>query len=530
MSYDVVGHVSDATQARGATPTQLPAVERHGLLQLQRLAGNKATTRALQGSLVAVAQRSGDAPNQSRDLATLDDVALTAERDRAVAALSRSSPQAPDYASNAAYLESIERAMAARPALGTAITSVPAQQPTVEDLTQLILHQRGFGSTAGTRTRPPRMPAIDPTGVGNRHLGQGYEVNAAVMVTDRTGEQMATELGQYARGSDPHAEAQAVERLTARMPEGSAVGGELVVVVDQDPCPACQTRLMDLARRLGCRRVIAYGPSRMGPGGLPVSPRTAARSSTQGTRPGGPPREQPVPRELWSADTGVGTAPVASSSASEPLPASGVAEPAAAAGVVAEPVATPASGVSAESPAASRPAATGEPVEGGGGSGAAGGVLSIAAGFLYQWAHQGAVERRRDTEGYAPVGPLEFAEEGLFSRIGRLIMDPTLDTQSNLEARLNVPVWRNQIRQAVANAPGGVFRMTYQVQFPSQVLQDIRDVPVTYARQPDGTWRVTSGTEGFPPGISVPDLNRILDTGVSDAEVRGMLLYDPYTA
>jgi hypothetical protein len=316
--------------------------------------------------------------------------------------------------------------MAARPSLATAVTSTPAQ-PTVEDLTQLILNQRGFSSTAGTRSRPPRMPVIDPAGVGDRHLYQGYEVNAAVMVTDRNGQQMATELGQYRRGADPRAEAQAVERLTARMAEGSAAGGEVVVVVDRDPCPTCQGRLLELARRLGCRRVIAYGPSRSGPGGQPVSPRTAARSWTQA-----------VPR-----------------------PATGAAEPAPPTGVGPEPVATPAGGVAAEGSAATRPAGVSEPAQGGRGSGSGGTILSIAAGFLYQWAHQGAVEQRRDTEGYAPVGPAEFAEEGLLSRIGRWIMDPFLDTQSDLGSRLNVPVWRNRIRQAAAHAPDGVLRINY---------------------------------------------------------------------
>jgi hypothetical protein len=57
------------------------------------------------------------------------------------------------------------------------------------------------------------------------------------------------------------------------------------------------------------------------------------------------------------------------------------------------------------------------------------------------------------------------------------------------------------------------------VQFPSDFLQDIRDVLVTYTREPNGTWRVTSGAECFPPGAPVPNLNRILDPGVSDAEV-----------
>ncbi len=219
-----------------------------------------------------------------------------------------------------------------------------------------------------------------------------------------------------------------------------------------------------------------------------------------------------MPRQVWSAETGTPPPAPAVAGGEATVPASGQVEPA------------PAAPGTPERPAASGKAPRGR----GAGGGAA--ALSFAAGMLYQWAHEGAVERRRDTEGYVPVGPAEFADEGLLSRIGRFFADPTLDSQADLSSRLNVPVWRDQVRKAAAaHRADGVLRVMYQVQFPSQYFQDVRDIEVTYTRQPDGTWRVTSVGAPFPEGTSVPDLNRIIDPGVSDYEV-GRMLGMPMTA
>lgn len=452
------------------------------LVGLLAPAGNRATARAVQRLI----QRAPGGVNQSQDLSALDDTALQAEYQRVARELAGTAPGSPEYATTQQYLSTVESAMASRPG----ITASPAAQPGVEDLSQLILNQRAFGAT-----KPGTVPAIDPAGLG-APLGPGYQTNAGVMVTDGSGRQLATRLGQYPGGGGPHAEEQAIGQLTD-LPDGAAAGGELVVVVDQAPCSRCQTALLAEARRLGARRVVAYGPSRppVGqPDAPPVRPKTAARTWAQGTREGAPPREEPVPVEVWSAETGA-TPPVPA----EPLPP--VEEPGIAPGEV--------------------------PPEGGPSGGGA--ALSFAAGLFYQWAHQGAVEERRDTEGYAPVGPAEFADEGLLSRIGRWLADPFLDTQADLGSRLNVPVWRARIREAAATRPpGGTLEITYQVAVPSATglpgLQSIDDVPVTYTRQPDGRWTVTSsGT--FPSGVTVPDLNAIVDPAVSDADVRTMLEY-----
>ncbi|MFI9812687.1 hypothetical protein [Saccharothrix variisporea] len=493
----------------------------HPVLRLQRQVGNRATSIFVQRNL--------DGVNQSTDLTALDDAALSAEYQRVHAALRSADARTPGYNEAAAYLETIETAMAGRPGLTSATPPAAPVEPGVAELNQLILNQRGFSSTAPRGGRPAQTPTIDPAGVGTRHLGQGYEVNAAVVVRDRAGGQLAAELGRYARGADLHAEVQAVDALTSRLPAGAAEGGELLVVVDQMPCPTCRARLTELAERLGCRRIVAYGPSRPTATGAPAQPRTAARSWTQGPRPGGPPRQPVEAVELWAAE--VPPRPT-SAPASTPAPPAEVSTPVspAEAPVAAPPVEGAAPPVEGAAPATESPGGARSGGRSGGGSGGA--VLSVALGFFYQWAHQRAVEHRRDTEGYAPVGPLEFADEDLLSRIGRWVLDPLLDSQADLGSRLNVDVWRRRVREAVAaHQVDGVVTIVFQVEFPSTgILQDVRDIPITYTRQQDGTWRAGSGGQAMPAGASVPDLNRIIDRSVSDDAVRHMLEYNPNSA
>jgi hypothetical protein len=85
MNFDLAKPVANVAESEHRTRPQSGVAAVPRLLQLQRLAGNRATTRLIQRSSPHVMQRVTDPPNQSRDLIALDDAALIAERDSVVA-------------------------------------------------------------------------------------------------------------------------------------------------------------------------------------------------------------------------------------------------------------------------------------------------------------------------------------------------------------------------------------------------------------------------------------------------------------
>jgi hypothetical protein len=282
-----------------------------------------------------------------------------------------------------------------------------------------------------------------------------------------------------------------VEGLEARLAGQQVPGGKLIVAVDQRPCPDCAARLRALARRLGLSEIEVWGPTRDSMRGAgTVSPKTAARTATMAGRP-------PTRPELLMGES---------------LP----------------PAAAPAA------PAGAPPVRPTVPPEGEGAAQGRGGgawegvgsaLFSIGLGIVYSFAHAGAIERRRDAEGYSPAGPLAVADESLLERLGRWMLDPTLDGAVPAEERLNIPVWRRRIRQRVASsAPGDTITFTWQFQDDADPIRSMfpEDIEVTYTKQPDGRWRAGTPSSS-PPGFRVPDLNKIVDETVSDAEIHDML-------
>jgi hypothetical protein len=139
--------------------------------------------------------------------------------------------------------------------------------------------------------------------------------------------------------------------------------------------------------------------------------------------------------------------------------------------------------------------------------------------------HSAAVKRRADVEGYVPSGAAQY--DTWWERLGHWFLDPTLDRGAPVEGRLNIPVWRQRLRDAAgAKKPGESMDMLWQVEMPSRFLgTETHDFVVNYQKLPDGTWRAGPAPAGMP--VAPPDLNRIMDPSVSDGAVESMITYDP---
>ncbi|MET7900741.1 DUF4157 domain-containing protein [Streptomyces sp. NPDC005355] len=481
--------------------------------------------------------KSGGDPT-GRDPALLSGPELEAEYQSALRAAKDTTVAEAERAAAGRYAGQLRTAMDSR-------AGVSAQPPTPEELVSHVAAQRAFSSAAPRRDSGANLPPdFDPAGVG-RPLGPGWQTNGAVVVRDGRGNQIGAELGQFQSKGDPHAEGRAASALLRRLSEGCASGGEVVVAVDQVPCPECQAELLTLTRHVGARSVAAYGAVRAAmnrPGD--VTPKTATRGMYQGQAAGG--RERPPTRTelLWgetaapqpsgaggtstgpppssgTSTSGGGTAPEAAP-ASESVPQGG--RPAA---QEVSPVEPPPPTAEPTAPPV-EPAAGPEPAAGlsraGAAAGTAGGLLSVGAPLLYSWyLHPRAVEARREQEGYVPTGPTQFAEEGLLKRFGRQLLDPFLESSADPSSRLNVPTWRQKVREAAAaKGPGQTLEVNWQVQVPNPVFgTEMRDFRVIYSKQPDGSWRTGPPPRDMP--VAPPDINRIIDPAVSDDSVRSML-------
>jgi hypothetical protein len=114
-----------------------------------------------------------------------------------------------------------------------------------------------------------------------------------------------------------------------------------------------------------------------------------------------------------------------------------------------------------------------------------------------------------------------------------------LESQADPLSRVNVKVFRQRKREEVAKLPSGATTITALVNVvwheksdPHDLmppLQEVDDVLVTYDKQQDGSWkpRIPEGGQVDKRGVvrfgqgnlPVPDLNKILDDQVSDADV-----------
>jgi hypothetical protein len=184
--------------------------------------------------------------------------------------------------------------------------------------------------------------------------------------------------------------------------------------------------------------------------------------------------------------------------------------------------------------------------KGGGGEGGAQSLFWAGLGALEGWLRGKAVQREVQKKGFVPVGPGAFKDDSLIDKISRAFQDPTLESQANPMDRFDVKIWRDQVRAAVAGLPP---EQTTFVMLINMVWQDkpdpeerylphrfsmnnVDDVPVTFDRGADGSWqprvpeggRIEHGGVRFGQnGVLVPDLNRILDPSVPDADVMEML-------
>lgn len=156
---------------------------------------------------------------------------------------------------------------------------------TEQELLDLLAKERAFSFSK------PGAPVEDPAGVG-RGIGPqaggraaGDAVFAAVQITDADGKLVDRSVAAYFGGGDEHAEAQAIANLERALTGRNLEGGEMLVVVDQNPCsPArrdCGGRILDFARRFKLKariRVPTRPPVAPGaPVGAQVRPKTAAR-------------------------------------------------------------------------------------------------------------------------------------------------------------------------------------------------------------------------------------------------------------
>jgi len=153
------------------------------------------------------------------------------------------------------------------------------------EMLKILVDQRAFAFSE------PGQPVEDPAGVG-RNVGPqaggrkaGDAVLAIVQITDRNGKLVDRSVGAYFGGGDKHAEPQALTNLERSLVGRDIEGGEMIVVVDQNPCPPgrrdCAGLIEAFARRFKLRRRIRVPtrPSVKSGAGQGVGPRTAARGA-----------------------------------------------------------------------------------------------------------------------------------------------------------------------------------------------------------------------------------------------------------
>ncbi|MGY2491945.1 eCIS core domain-containing protein [Cupriavidus sp. CP313] len=142
-------------------------------------------------------------------------------------------------------------------------------------------------------------------------------------------------------------------------------------------------------------------------------------------------------------------------------------------------------------------------------------VVMFAAQII---GRQKKMERDLETKGYAPVGPLAYADQPWYVRLGSFLRGDFMERAGDV-GPINMPVWRANVRdKANAKKPGETLVVSWQYKDPVDPLGFIQDVDVTYQKQQDGSWEVKS-VEDKPEGFTPPSLNTILDPTVTDKGV-----------
>jgi hypothetical protein len=157
---------------------------------------------------------------------------------------------------------------------------------TVEEMWQIVQNNRGFqsspsGAVDRTRLTPATLPPGVQAGDKGNPVGKGFETFACVQVVDSEGNRVAVGADFFDHGGpDHHAEARALRGME-RISTDKVPGGKIIVVVDQDVCPACEARLRAYGERLGASSIDIHLPERPfinNPARM-ASPKTTARTS-----------------------------------------------------------------------------------------------------------------------------------------------------------------------------------------------------------------------------------------------------------
>jgi hypothetical protein len=155
---------------------------------------------------------------------------------------------------------------------------------------QVVQSQRGFlSSPSGPADAYRKTPATLPKDLSGHGapVGKGYETFAAIQVLDKDGRRVAVGADYFdGGGPDNHGEARAIKGLERDGPM-NVPRGKLMVIVEKDPCPSCEQRLVEYARKRGISDIEIHVPERasMTNPTRMVTPKQAARTSFQAERP-----------------------------------------------------------------------------------------------------------------------------------------------------------------------------------------------------------------------------------------------------
>jgi hypothetical protein len=128
-------------------------------------------------------------------------------------------------------------------------------------------------------------------------------------------------------------------------------------------------------------------------------------------------------------------------------------------------------------------------------------VTNVAVPLVLGVVHDETTRAIRDSRGYAPVGPLAYAHENFFSRVGRGFTGAAAEDQlADLPARMNVTAFRANARAQAASVPvGGTLFVVFQAPIPvGKSVRSVENLAATYRRGADGRWTLV-------PYAPVPD-------------------------
>jgi len=162
------------------------------------------------------------------------------------------------------------------------------------ELLRILSTERAFSfskpGAPAQDTKGTKRSGGEPVGIGVGPAAGGKAagdaVFAAVQITDRDGKLVDRSIGRYFGGGDEHAEQQALEALKLRLEGKDLAGGQLLVVVDQDPCPPgrnnCQGLIQSFAEKFKLTPRIRIPKRASARSGALPGERAGTKSSARG--------------------------------------------------------------------------------------------------------------------------------------------------------------------------------------------------------------------------------------------------------